>query len=121
VRMARTPTESGRIELRIKPEEKALLSRAAALRHEDLTGFILRMALPAAEKIVEESERIELSERDSLRVLELLANPPKPSAKLRAAAKRPGAIYSRCCCRRSTSTRWPSDIGAPSSIAGSRR
>jgi uncharacterized protein (DUF1778 family) len=93
--MARPLTESGRIELRVKPEEKTLLSRAAALRHEDLTGFILRTVLPAAEKIIEQSERVELSERDSVRVLELLENPPKPSAKLRAAAKRHREIFSR--------------------------
>ena len=93
--MARLPTESGRIELRIKPEEKALLSRAAALRREDLTGFILRTVLPAAERIIEQSERVELSERDSLRVLELLESPPKPSAKLRAAARRHREIFGR--------------------------
>jgi uncharacterized protein (DUF1778 family) len=93
--MARPLTESGRIELRIRPEEKALLSRAAALRHEDLTGFILRTVLPAAERIVEQSERVELSERDSLRVLELLENPPKPSARLRTAAKKHREIFGR--------------------------
>jgi uncharacterized protein (DUF1778 family) len=91
--MARAPTESGRIELRIKPREKALLSRAAALQHEDLTGFILKTVLPAAERIIERTERLELSERDSLRVLELLENPPKPSAKLRRAAKRHREIF----------------------------
>jgi uncharacterized protein (DUF1778 family) len=93
--LARPLTESGRIELRIKPEEKVLLSRAAALQHEDLTGFILRVALPAAERIVEQSERIKLSARDSLRVLELLENPPKPTARLRAAAKRHREIFGR--------------------------
>jgi uncharacterized protein (DUF1778 family) len=93
--MARALTESGRIELRIKPEEKALLSRAAALQHEDLTGFILRNVLPAAERVIDRTERLELSERDSLRVLELLENPPKPSAKLRAAAKRHREIFGR--------------------------
>lgn len=93
--MARAPTESGRIELRIKPREKALLSRAAALEHEDLTGFILKTVLPAAERIIERTERLELSERDSLRVLELLENPPKPSAKLRRAAKRHREIFGR--------------------------
>lgn len=93
--MARPLTESGRIELRVKPEEKALLSRAAALRHEDLTGFILRTVLPAAEKVVEQSGRVELSERDSLRVLELLENPPKPSARLRAAARRHRQLFGR--------------------------
>jgi uncharacterized protein (DUF1778 family) len=93
--MARPLTESGRIELRVKPEEKALLSRAAALRHEDLTGFILRTVLPAAERVVEQSERIELSGRDSLRVLQMLENPPKPSSKLRAAARRHREIFDR--------------------------
>jgi uncharacterized protein (DUF1778 family) len=93
--MARAPTESGRIELRVKPREKALLSRAAALQHEDLTGFILRTVLPAAERVIERTERVELSERDSLRVLELLENPPKPTAKLRRAAKRHREILGR--------------------------
>lgn len=85
--MARALTESGRIELRIKPEEKALLSRAAALQRQDLTGFILRTVLPAAESIIEKSERLQLSERDSLRVLDLLESTPKPPAKLVRAAK----------------------------------
>jgi len=93
--MPRALTESGRIELRIKPEEKALLSRAAALQHEDLTGFILRTVLPAAERVIDRTERLELSERDSLRVLALLENPPKPSAKLRAAAKKHREIFGR--------------------------
>ena len=93
--MARALTESGRIELRIKPREKALLSRAAALQHEDLTGFILKTVLPAAERIIERTERLELSERDSLRVLKLLEDPPKPSAKLRRAAKRHREIFGR--------------------------
>lgn len=91
--MARAPTESGRIELRIKPSEKALLSRAAAIQHEDLTGFILRTVLPAAEQVIAQTERLRLSERDSLRVLELLEKPPKPSAKLRRAGKRHREIF----------------------------
>jgi len=41
----------------------------------------------AAREVIEEAERLELSERDSLRVLELLENPPKPNAKLLRAAK----------------------------------
>jgi hypothetical protein len=38
-------------------------------------------------------EHIELSERDSLRVIELLSNPPKPNARLRAAAKAYAQIF----------------------------
>jgi len=41
----------------------------------------------AAREVIEEAERLELSERDSLRVLELLENPPKPNAKLLRTAK----------------------------------
>lgn len=37
------------------------------------------------------AERIELSERDSLRVLELLENPPRPTPALMAAARRRAA------------------------------
>lgn len=39
----------------------------------------------AAKTVIEESERIRLSERDSLLVLDLLENPPGPNAKLRRA------------------------------------
>jgi hypothetical protein len=37
--------------------------------------------------VIQEAEHLELSERDSLRVLALLENPPKPNPKLLAAAK----------------------------------
>jgi uncharacterized protein (DUF1778 family) len=43
--------------------------------------------LKAAVEVIEEAERIKLSGRDSLRVLELLENPPKPNKRLLAAAK----------------------------------
>jgi len=84
--MPRAIADSGRIELRIDAAAKAKLARAAALQHIDLTAFILRAALPAAENVIERAERITLSERDSQRVLELLENPPPPNTKLRRAA-----------------------------------
>jgi uncharacterized protein (DUF1778 family) len=37
--------------------------------------------------VIQEAEHLEMSERDSLRVLAVLKNPPKPNAKLLAAAK----------------------------------
>ncbi len=76
---------SKRMNLRVKPEVKARLVRAAALRHTDLTEFVTRTALREAESVIEEAERIKLSERDSLLVLDLLENPPAANAKLRAA------------------------------------
>jgi uncharacterized protein (DUF1778 family) len=78
---------SDRIELRTTPQEKALLARAAALEHLDLTSFVLRAAVPTAREVVARIEQVTLSERDTLRVLHLLEHPPRPSAKLAAAAK----------------------------------
>ena len=83
-----TPARTDRIELRTTTEEKRLLATAAAYERLDLTGFIMRSTLPVARKVVDRAEKITLSERDAVRVLELLENPPKPTAALLAAAKR---------------------------------
>ncbi len=82
------PTRTDRIELRTTAEEKRLLATAAAYERLDLTGFIMRSTLPVARKVIDRAEKITLSERDATRVLELLENPPKPTAALLAAAKR---------------------------------
>ena len=74
-----------RMNVRLRPDQKATLMRAAALRHTDLTDFVLTPALREAAAVIEESERVPLSERDSLRVLNLLEKPPAPNARLRAA------------------------------------
>jgi uncharacterized protein (DUF1778 family) len=79
--------ENSRMSLRIRADEKTLLLRAVALRHTDLTDFVIEHALRAAKDVIEEAEHVQLSERDSLRVLNLLENPPAPNAKLLAAAR----------------------------------
>ena len=88
--MSRPHTDSARsnrIELRASPSEKALLLRAATLERLDLTSFVMRAALPKAERVVAAAENVELTEHDSLRVLDLLENPPVPSPRLLAAAR----------------------------------
>jgi uncharacterized protein (DUF1778 family) len=77
-----------RIELRATKDEKRLLARAAAHERLDVTSFIMRSVLPTAREVVDRAERIMLSERDTVRVLELLENPPKPTSALMAAARR---------------------------------
>jgi uncharacterized protein (DUF1778 family) len=79
--------DNSRMSLRIRSEEKAILLRAAALRRTDLTDFVRQHSLNAARAVIQEAEHLELSGRDSLRVLALLERPPKPNAKLLAAAK----------------------------------
>jgi len=85
--MPREHIDNGRVELRLKPEDKAVLARAAALERLDMTSFILRTALPRAQEVITEAETIKLSERDSLRVLDLLENPPAPTARMIRAAQ----------------------------------
>ena len=79
--------DNSRMSLRIRAEEKATLLRAVALKHTDLTDFVLRHALRAAKAVIAEAERVQLSERDSLRVLNLLEHPPAPNARMLAAAR----------------------------------
>lgn len=79
--------DNSRMSLRVRPEEKATLLRAVALENTDLTDFVLRHALRAAKAVIREADHLQLSERDSLLVLDLLENPPAPNAKLRAAAR----------------------------------
>jgi uncharacterized protein (DUF1778 family) len=88
VSMPRAVVENNsRVELRTRAHEKAMLARAASLERTDLTNFILSAALPAARAVIERAEQIRLSERDSLRVMDLLENPPEPNEKLVAAAR----------------------------------
>jgi len=79
--------DNNRMSLRIRPDDKALLMRAVAYEHTDLTDFVLRNAMQAARAVIAQAERVLLSERDTLRVLDVLENPPRPNAKLLAAAK----------------------------------
>jgi len=83
----RAVEDNSRMSLRIRAEEKALLLRAVALNNTDLTDFVLRHALLAAKSVIEAADHVQLSARDSSRVLDLLENPPPPNANLLAAAR----------------------------------
>ncbi|SDR30582.1 Uncharacterized conserved protein, DUF1778 family [Rhizobiales bacterium GAS113] len=85
---ATRPAREDRIELRATKEEKRILATAAAYERLDVTSFIMRNVLPAAREVVDRAERIVLGERDTMRVIELLENPPKPLPALMAAARR---------------------------------
>jgi uncharacterized protein (DUF1778 family) len=52
-----------------------------------VTSFIMRTVLPAAREVMDRAERIVLT----VRVLELLENPPRPTPALKAAARRRAA------------------------------
>lgn len=79
--------DNQRLALRLKPADKAIIMRAVALAQTDMTSFILRTVLQEAQAVIEEHERLKLSKRDSLLVMDLLENPPSANAKLRKAAR----------------------------------
>lgn len=71
-----------RVELHTSRAELALLTRAATLQHIDLPRFVQEAALSRAKSVVAETDSVQLSERDSLLVMEMLENPPPPPARL---------------------------------------
>ena len=79
--------DNQRLALRLKPADKAIIARAVALMQTDMTSFILRTVLQEAQAVIDEHERLKLTKRDSLLVMELLENPPPANAKLRKAAR----------------------------------
>jgi uncharacterized protein (DUF1778 family) len=86
--MPRQPVEqNSRLALRIRTTDKALLMRAVELQQTDLTDFIVRIAVREARAVIDQHERLKLSQRDSQRVLDLLEHPPAPNARLRKAAR----------------------------------
>jgi uncharacterized protein (DUF1778 family) len=74
-----------RVDLRMTSRQKQVIQAAASYEGTNLTSFILRQALREAEEITRRAERLELSARDTRRVLELLENPPAPTPTLRKA------------------------------------
>lgn len=84
--MARTTTESNRrLQIRVDPEVKARLARAAALQQMDLSQFVTQTALREADAVIAQAESIKVSTEDFLLILELLENPPELNAKMKAA------------------------------------
>src|SRR5438270_13051330 len=81
-------TRPERLDLRIAPERKDLLKRAAALRRQSLTDFVISSAEKEAEATIRAQQTMTLSDRDSAAFVDALLNPPEPNDALRAAARR---------------------------------
>lgn len=85
--MPRQPIENNRMSLRIRSRDKAMIMRGSVLAETDMTDFIVKTAVQAAQDLIKKSERVALSPRDSLHILDLLEHPPAPNEKLIAAAQ----------------------------------
>jgi len=77
-----------RLVARISPDDKAVITRAAALTGQSVASFVLTQARKAALDTLESRERIVLNAAQSRRFVEALLAPPRPpSPALRAAAR----------------------------------
>ncbi len=81
-------SKSERLEARISIEQKQLFQRAADIQGRTLTDFVVSSAQDAAKQAIQGHEMMILSDRDRKVFVEALLNPPSPSTKLRAAARR---------------------------------
>ena len=72
------------IQIRTSAEAKAILNRAAALRGQKLSEFMLESARRQAEETILDQRTFFLDDGAHARFLALLDSPPKPSAKARA-------------------------------------
>ena len=76
------------IQIRATAEAKAILNRAAALRGQKLSEFMLESARRQAEETILDQQMFILDDDAHARLLLLLDSPPKPSAEVRARIKR---------------------------------
>lgn len=77
-----------RVHLRLDVPTKRKLERAAAFSKTSVSDFVLAHAVSAAERVIESHDSVSLSARDWDVFYAALDNPPKPNAKLMAAARR---------------------------------
>lgn len=77
-----------RIGARVPHAVYETLCRAAELTGATVNQFLVQAALKEAQTVIEREDVIRLSPRDWNWLLNLMENPPKPNAKLKAALKR---------------------------------
>jgi len=64
-----------RLQIRVDPSEKALLERAAAAAHLNVSAFVLQAAALRAEEILAERQSIQLSPEAAVAFAEALQRP----------------------------------------------
>ena len=77
-----------RMEMRLTPEHKELLERAAEASGQPLTAFALSILIERAHEVLDRESRTILSRRDFDAFLKIIEDDREPSNQLKAALKR---------------------------------
>lgn len=88
VKKTKERTRSERLEARVTSEQKDLIERAAAIQGRSVTDFVVSTVQDAAQKAIEDHQRIKLTLRESEAFVEALLNPPEPNDHLRESVRR---------------------------------
>ena len=91
--MPRRTQRQDRVSLRLSPQSKQKLERAAAYLDKTLTDFVIDVALQKAESVVREHEMIALTAEEWTRFQDMLLNPPEPNERLQRALAEHGRIF----------------------------
>ena len=78
-------TAAERMDLRIDPEKKDLLRRAAALVGGTMSDFVIRASLESAEQVLKNHASIMLQNRSFDSFIAACENSPEPTQALKAA------------------------------------
>jgi len=76
-----------RVSARVNPKVYETLSQAAELTGATLNQFIVRSAYEKAQEVIEKERFIRMTSRSASVFFETLDHPPKPTPKLKKAAK----------------------------------
>jgi uncharacterized protein (DUF1778 family) len=77
-----------RLQIRVDPADKALLERAAAATHLNVSAFVVQAAASRAEEILAERNSIRLSPQAAAAFSEALERPAKVNDRLAQALRR---------------------------------
>ncbi len=80
--------KSERVAVRLTPAVKRALERGAEVSGRSLSDFVVDSAYRAAQRAIEDHERLQLSDQNRKVFLAALDDPPEPNQVLRRAAQR---------------------------------
>ena len=79
--------KNARLEARVTEEQKQLMERAAFLRGQNLTEFMVAVLTETSMQIIKDCELLQLTDRDRQAFVDALLNPPPPSDRAYADAQ----------------------------------
>jgi len=84
----RATAKDARLDIRMTPDQKGLIERAAAVSGLSVTGFVMNCVEKGTRRALRDYEEMTLTKRESEAFVQVLIEPPMPSRRLSEAARR---------------------------------